>query len=77
MGLGIAYIIWYALYLAFVYVIYRRRYGLHISAAVWRIVGAATVFAGVCVLSKWYVGWWMTAVLTAMVIPFSYKRLRS
>lgn len=77
LGLGIAYIIWYALYLAFVYVIYRRRYGLHISAAVWRIVGAATVFAGVCVLSKWYVGWWMTAVLTAMVIPFSYKRLRS
>ena len=77
LGLGIAYIIWYALYLAFVYIIYHRRYGLRVSAPAWRIVVVDTAFAAVCVLSKWYVGWWMTAILTAIIIPFSWKRLRS
>lgn len=76
LGLGIAYIIWYALYLLFVYIVYRRRYRLTIDAQAWKLVGIATAFAAVCVASKLLVGWWLTLLLTLAILPTSLRRLR-
>lgn len=76
LGLGIAYIIWYAVYLAMVYVIYKYRYRMTIHREAWKVLIVAIAFAAGCVTAKWFVGWWSTLLLTVAVVPFSLRRLQ-
>lgn len=76
LGLGIAYIIWYAAYLAMVYIIYKYRYKMTIHREAWKILAVATIFVAACVTAKWFVGWWLTLAITATAVPFSLRHLR-
>lgn len=58
-GLGMAYVCWYAVYMAMVYGVYRVRYGLtagrNVSAAMLLVtLGAGACLAGVHFLGPWY-----------------------
>ena len=75
-GLGMAYIVWYVLYLAICWFVYRRRYGLEIRPEAWKALGFATLFCGLCVLAKWTLGWWAPLIMAVVVTPVSIRRLK-
>ncbi len=64
-GLGISYILWYAIYTVIVYIPYRRRYGLHLAAPTWRLIAVASVVAALSYCLN-LVGWWAAVLLAAV-----------
>jgi PST family polysaccharide transporter len=74
-GLGVTYTLWYVCYIAIINVILCRRYGVRISAAVWRLVWMGLGFGVVVVVAKGLVGWWLPLLLGIAVAPVSMRYL--
>lgn len=72
-GLGISYIIWYALYTVIVAVPYRR-YGLRISRRTLSLTAVAAVMAGVSYALN-LIGWWASVLLATVCAAFCAQYL--
>lgn len=76
-GIGIAYIIWYALYLTMVYVICRRRYGFGLYRRI-KMMTAVTMTIGITMAAlalTWPGLWWINVCVCAVVCWFSGRSL--
>lgn len=63
-GLGVAYIMWYLVYVALITIIYKMRYGLSLSIRVWAQMVLCIVFAVLAFAGMHFVGLiWTSAVL--------------
>ena len=78
-GLGAAYVLWYVIYFAIVYGVYRRRYGMSLSRGVWRqmffcLAVAAATFA----LVRFAGSWIALAIMLpgTAIVAFRYLRRR-
>lgn len=76
MGLGVSYAVWYAVYTAMIWYVYRYRYGLHLGRG---IVGLGTLALGVtvgCIVMRNYLGWWwMAAAIGAVSLYGTYRKV--
>lgn len=75
LGLGISYILWYMLYALIVYIVYRFNYGLRLGQGITRLIIYAVVMGIASVTLSVYVGWWATAIVAAVALYFSARRL--
>lgn len=57
-GLGVAYLLWYAIYMAMVYGIYRHRYGFAVGKRVTTSLLSVTAGAAACLVSVHFLGPW-------------------
>lgn len=76
LGLGVAYIIWYAFYALIVWLVYRYRYGMRLGRGITALILLALLISAVAVAAKAYVGWWLPTLLCLWLLPLSYRRLR-
>jgi len=74
-GLGISYIIWYAVYTLMVGIVYYRRYGMRVNR---QAIGLSAVALAVCATaatSLITIGWQLPALIAAATIIVSYRQL--
>ena len=76
LGLGFAYILWYAIYFSLCYVIYRRRYGLTLDRGVMRSLILSITFCLIAVAAKYLAGWWLPLLMAIAIVPSTLKRLK-
>ena len=74
-GLGVSYIVWYALFLAGVWLVYRRRYGYRLRGRVMVPVLAGAAVALAAAVGRLMVGWWVPMAVFVVVLPIAYKKL--
>ncbi|MEE1207476.1 MAG: oligosaccharide flippase family protein [Muribaculaceae bacterium] len=74
-GLGVAFILWYGLYLGIVWAVYRRRYGLGMRRGVMPLMWLSFAFAVAAACAKMLLGWWVPLLMGAAVSPLVLKRL--
>lgn len=75
-GLGVAYILWYAVYTAMCYWIYTKRYGLTLMPGTWKSVAVSTAFCLAAAIAKLLVGWWLPLIMALAIIPHTIKYVR-
>jgi PST family polysaccharide transporter len=74
-GLGISYVLWYAVYIVIAVLINRYRYGIVINQQVWRLVAVTSVTGTAAVVGKIALGWWCPLLISIAVTPFAVRRL--
>lgn len=74
-GLGMAYVVWYALYTLITMLVYTRRYRLTLTRTAWLMAAGGFLFAALCVGAKLLLGWWAVALLGIAVLPSTLKQL--
>ncbi len=74
-GLGWSYILWYAMYSVVVFTVYVRRYHLSLKPCVAWFTLVALVVTFAMAATYLYIGWWVTALITAVSLALSYRRL--
>lgn len=74
-GLGIAYVIWYAIYTLIVWYVYRFKYRMRVGRGVILLCLAATLLIGGGVAGKIYAGWWIPAAIAATTAVPAWKIL--
>ncbi len=78
-GLGAAYVLWYVIYFAIVYGVYRRRYGLSLSRGVWRQMFFCLAVAAATFVLVRFAGPWIALGLMlpgTAIVAFRYLRRR-
>lgn len=76
-GLGVAYVLWYAIYLTIVYIVYSKRYKLRLRPAAMRLTMAFFVIAVLAVGASVYVNQWLVLAAMLPAAAFAaYRRLR-
>lgn len=76
-GLGVAYVVWYVFYMAVVYCVYRRRYGLRLSGAVWRQLALVLAVDVLTLALDSYAGHWLTlGIVLPLTLFFSIRYFR-
>ena len=73
-GMGIAYIVEYALYSAVVVAAYRH-YGLRLSRGIGALAAASTGFALLCVCAKLWLAWWTPLLALPVLLPLAMRHL--
>ena len=77
LGLGIAYVLWYAVYFAVVYGVYRWRYGLRLRPGIGGLLALAVLVGALTIAGYHTVGPWVTlAVLLPLTAWGAWKNLR-
>ncbi|MDE6310906.1 MAG: oligosaccharide flippase family protein [Muribaculaceae bacterium] len=75
-GLGIAYTLWYAVYTAIVYAVFRRRYGLRLGRGMGALILLAVAVCGGASVLRFCIGpVWTALLILPWLIPLSVKRL--
>lgn len=74
-GLGVSYIIWYALFLAGVWWVYRYRYGYRLRGRVMVPVLVGAVVSVLAAVGRLLSGWWVPLAVFVAVLPLAYKKL--
>lgn len=74
-GLGIAYVLWYAVYTAVVYAVFRRSYGMTLSRGIPGLTAIALAIGTSALLLRMFIGPWLTAII--ILLPTSYLCLKS
>ena len=74
-GLGVSYIIWYIVFLALVWAVYRRCYGYRLRGRVMVPVLAGAVVAIGAAVGRLLLGWWLPLAVFFIVLPIAYKKL--
>ncbi len=74
-GLGLSYIVWYAVYTAVVAVVYRRRYRLSLTPAAMRLTLAALAVTAAATAATLLVSWMAGAVIAAAATIVSAHHL--
>ncbi len=62
-GLGIAYVVWYAIYTAVVYAVFRRSYGMTLSRGIPGLTAIALATGTAALLLRMFIGPWLTALI--------------
>lgn len=76
-GLGVAYLVWYAFYATMTAVVCRRRYGMTVNAVTVRLSIAAAAVVAAAAAMKAIAGWCLpTIAILPWLIPLSLRRLR-
>ncbi|MCM1518641.1 MAG: oligosaccharide flippase family protein [Pseudoflavonifractor sp.] len=76
LGLGVGYIVWYLLYTAIVWWVYRYRYGLGLSQGMWWLSLAVFAVAAVSVAAVSVGLEWVAGVVTVGAVAVSFGQLR-
>lgn len=76
-GLGVAYVVWYVFYMAVVYYVYHHRYGLRLSAGVWRQLAVVLAVDSFTLALDAYIGHWLTlGIVLPLTLFFSMRYFR-
>lgn len=76
LGMGVAYMIWYASYAIIVYVVYRRYYGLKLSRGVMKLYALVTVMLLICSLLKINGLQWPSIVIGVFAAIYTFCFMR-
>ncbi len=76
LGLGVGYIVWYLLYTAITWAVYRWRYRMTLARGMWPLSAAVTLAASACVLAMDLGLTWLAALITLASCLASYRQLR-
>lgn len=74
-GLGVAYVIWYAIYTLIVGYVYRFRYSMRLSPGVGMLCLWAIVIIGLAAAGKLMSFWWIPAALALITAVPAWKKL--
>ncbi len=74
-GLGVAYIAWYAVYTAVCYLVYRLRYGLRLRRGIAPLVLLSVAIASVALCLDKLLGFWAPLVLALPATVLAYRRI--
>jgi len=76
-GLGCAYAGWYAVYMAIVWIVYRRRYAMRLARGLSALLAAALAVGAAALWLRHCAGPWITMALTLpWLLPLSWKLIR-
>lgn len=73
-GLGVSYALWYAVYTAMIWYVYRYRYGLRLGRGVWPLAVSALCVTVGCIVARNSLGWWWLAALAGMSMLYGTFR---
>lgn len=74
-GLGVAYIAWYAVYTAVCYLVYRLRYGLRLRRGIAPLVLLSVAIASAALCLDKLLGFWAPLVLAIPATILAYRRI--
>ena len=74
-GLGVAYVVWYLIYMLIVGIIYRFRYNLSLGKGVLRLALLSTFVALISIVGYFVLGWYIPAAIGTIFIPIAIKRI--
>ncbi len=74
-GLGVAYIAWYAVYTAVCYLVYRLRYGLRLRRGIAPLVLLSVAIASAALCLDKLFGFWAPLVLAIPATVLAYRRI--
>ena len=75
-GLGVSYIVWYAIYIMICWIVYRRRYGMTLNRRLWALLGVSVACGLAALAAKVWMGWWMSLALSIVASWWAVKTLR-
>jgi len=74
-GLGVAYIAWYAVYTAVCYLVYRLRYGLRLRRGIAPLMFSSVATAAIALCLDTYLGFWAPLILAIPATILAYRRI--
>jgi PST family polysaccharide transporter len=75
-GLGISYILWYAIYTIITYAIYRFRYHMTLNHGIWLQLAIGLIISIATLAMRFAIAWWLPLVIVLpWLVPLTIKRL--
>ncbi len=75
-GLGISYILWYAIYTIITYAIYRFRYHMTLNHGIWLQLAIGLIISIATLVMRFAIAWWLPLVVVLpWLVPLTIKRL--
>ena len=75
-GLGVAYVVDFALYTLITYAVYRRRYGMRLSRSIAALLLLGIGVAALSIVAKQLCGAWLTLLLTLpWLVPLAWRHI--
>lgn len=76
LGLGIAYIVWYAAYTAIVWGVYRLRYRMRLGRGIGAMTAFACSYTAIAAIAMDYGYLWVAIVMAVVACALSFRRLK-